>query len=405
MNISPPSSSSPRWGSTTKMVIGLAIVGLIAALLVQFRQIIGPILLALILSFLLHPIIARLSTLTKISWRGSVNLIYLLLIIILAGAITATGYGVIQQTQSLYTTIQAFVNDLPNLIANLSTHVYTLGPFKLDFSSLDLTSLAEQLLGMVQPLLGRAGGLVSTLATSAAATMGWGFFVLVISYFLLAESGRMPENLLQIDIPGYNADTRRLGRELGHIWGAFLRGQMVISLMVILAYTFLLTILGVRFTLAIALMAGAARFVPWVGPLITWLTTALVAFLQGSNYFGLEPIKYTLLVVVACLILDQIFDNLVVPRMLGRRLGVHPAGVLIAAIIVTRLIGIVGLVLAAPVLATINLLSRYILRKMLDLEPFPEPEKPVEKTELSGERLLRRLKAVWRFIRRTEVKK
>ncbi|MEW5867882.1 MAG: AI-2E family transporter [Chloroflexota bacterium] len=388
---------SPKWGSTTKMVVGLTVVALFAALLFQFRQIIGPLLLTFILAFLLHPVVNRLNALTpRLSWRTSVNLVYLVLVVLLGGSFTITGLAVIQQAQSLVSFVDRFVKDLPALLADLSGRVYAIGPFQFDLSQFDLAALANQLLGVVQPLLGQVGGLVSVLATSAASTLGWGLFVLLVSYFLLSESGRFPENPLQIEIPGYNADTRRLGHELAQTWNAFLRGQLVISLLVILSYSVLLTILGTRFTLAIAMLAGLARFVPWIGPLITWTVTALVAFFQTSNYFDLSPFRYAALVLIACLVLDQIFDNLIVPRLLGQTLGVHPAGVLIAAIVVTNLIGIVGLVLAAPVLATLNLLGRYVLRKMFDLPPWPEPEKESARIELPWVRLYRSLSAWWR---------
>ena len=78
-----------------------------------------------------------------------------------------------------------------------------------------------------------------------------------------------------------------------------------------------------------------------------------------------------LLVLGCCLALNQVFDSYITPRVMGHTLGVHPAGVLIAAIIATDLIGLVGLVLAAPVLATVTLLGRYIIRKMLDMDPWP----------------------------------
>jgi predicted PurR-regulated permease PerM len=71
-----------------------------------------------------------------------------------------------------------------------------------------------------------------------------------------------------------------------------------------------------------------------------------------------------------CVLLDQILDNIVVPRLQGRALGVHPAAVLVAALVAAKLIGLVGLVLAAPVLASMVLISRYVTRKMLDLDPW-----------------------------------
>ena len=389
---------SPRWGANTKMVIGIAIIAVIAALMIQFRQIIGPLLLAFILAFLLHPLANRLSSGTALSWRMAVNLIYLILVVLLAGVLTLTGFALVQQVQSLVDFVNRFVNDLPALVTGLTSREYQIGPFFLDFSQFDLSALARQLLDVVRPLMGQAGNLVSKLATTTVTVLGWGIFVLLISFFLLSESGRLPESLVPIKIPGYNADTRRLGRELTEIWNAFLRGQLVISILTAFAYEIMLTGLGMRFTLAIALMAAVARFIPWIGPAITWFVTALVALLQTSNYFGLQPVSYAALVLVACLLIDQIFDNVIVPRLLGRTLGLHPAGVLISAILLARLIGIVGLVLAAPVLATLALMGRYVVRKMLDMDPWPE-KKRLE-MEVPGSRAFQRLKAWWRSLRR-----
>jgi predicted PurR-regulated permease PerM len=380
---------SPKWGNTTKLIVGLTIVGLIAAMVFYFRQIIGPVLLAFILAFLLQPVAGRIHQWTRLSWRTVVGLIFILFLIIIISLTAVTGYAIIQQAQSLIVFILRFANDLPGLIANISTQEFTLGPFTFGLAQFDLVALAEQALNTIRPLLGQAGSLVSKVAASAASSMGWTFFTFLIAYFLLSETGQFSANLVNIEIPGYNQDVHRLGKELAKIWDAFLRGQLIISLLVIFSYYIMLTILGARLTLVIAFLAGAARFVPYVGPLVTWSVTFIVTFLQPSNYFGLEPVYYALVVLVACLVLDQIFDNIIVPKFLGDTLGVHPAGVLIAALVAARLLGIIGLVLAAPVLATINLLGRYILRKMFDLEPWPEPESADESDDLPVSRALK----------------
>jgi len=392
----PAAPGSPKWGSSTKMVVGFTVVAFVAGLLIYFRQIIGPLLIAFILSFLLHPLANRLKSLLNVSWRTAVNLIYLLLVILLGILFTLTGLAIIQQGQNLISFIERFAIELPDLVETIPTQIYTIGRFEIDFSQFDLAALAERLLATLQPLLGQAGSLLSKFATSAITTLGWGLFVLLVSYFLLSESGTLTGNLVNIDIPGYNEDLRRLGRQLGIIWDAFLRGQLVISILVVISYYILLNILGTRSSLAIALMAGLARFVPYVGPLTVWTITAIVAFVQPSNYFGLEPFFYALLVLVACLILDQIYDNLVSPRILGHSLGVHPAGVLIAAIVVAQLIGILGLVLAAPMLATLNLVGRYVLRKLFDQDPWPESEPSRQPIKIPWGRFLGRLRAWWR---------
>lgn len=396
----PPVSASPKWGSTTKLIVGLTIVAITAALLIQFRTIIGPLILAFILAYLLHPVAGWLSTRSKLPWRTAVNLIYLLLLIVLIGLFTLTGFAVVQQLQSLIGFVQTFVTNLPNLIADLSSRVFRFGPFSLDLAQFDLTTITNQLLTAAQTIVSKAGIIVSTLATSAVTTMGWLLFVLVISYFLLADTGRVSNGLIHVDIPGYDYDLRRLTEELKRIWNVFLRGQFIMVAMVMLVYIILMSILGMQFALGIAILAGLARFVPYLGPLILWITISVIAFFQGGNYFGLQPWQYVILVLAFAIITDQIFDNLISPRFFGRALGVHPAAVLVAAIIAARLIGLIGLVLAAPSLATLVLISRYVLRKMFDMEPFPMRVEESGQEGLPWGRAMRQVGMWWETLQR-----
>jgi len=380
MSLEKTSPNSPKWNSTIKIIVGLTAAGLLIAMLIYFRSIIGPLLLAFILVYLLHPVAAFLNTHTRFSWRASTNIIYIIFLIILIITSTLTSLAAIQQIQSLIKVIERFVNDLPSLIDSLSNQVIIIGPYTFDFSQFtDLGQLGDQVISTLQIVIGRAGNVVGTLATATASTIGWGLFVLVISYFVLVDIGKVPNPQNIINIPGYSYDIHRISKATGRIWNAFLRGHLAIVLMVIISYSILLTILGVRYALALALLAGLARFVPYIGPLITYIVMGLVTLFQGGNYFNMQPIYYTILVIGLSILMDQIYDNLVAPRIMGRSLGVHPAAVLVVAIIAANLIGLIGLLLAAPVLATVNLVGRYTIRKMVDHDPWvdvgelPEP--------------------------------
>ncbi len=371
--------SSPKWSSTLKTVIGLTIAAMILALLITFRNIIGPLLMAFILVYLLHPVAAFLNSHTKLSWRASVTLIYLVLIILVIGLSTLTGLAAIQQIQNLINIIGDFVNNLPKLITELTSHpiyIWRFGPF--DFSqTATMSQFSSQVISTLQTLIGRVGTLVGTLAEVTVNTIGWSLFVWVVSYFILADTGKVPKAADFIDIPGYSYDIQRMGSALGRIWNAFLRGQLTIVIMVILSYTILLSILGVRFAFAIAVLAGLARFVPYVGPLVTYIVLGLVTIFQG-NYFGLAPIYFTILAIALSILLDQVYDNLVSPRIMGKSLGVHPAAVLVVAIISASLIGLIGLLLAAPMLASVMLVGRYTVRKMFDRDPWSDFREEIE---------------------------
>jgi len=369
-----PTLNSPVWGSTTKLVIALTIVVIMGALLVKFQFIITPLLIALVLSYLFHPVANFLQQKLHFSWGASVTVIYFTIIIFLLGLLTLGGVGLIQQVQSLVTIVQDAITTLPQLIASISGKVYQFGPFKFDFSALDLKALSSQVLGMVQPLLSRTGALVSAIAGGAANFLGWTLFVILVSYFVLAESGGLRGRMVTLDIPGYAHDFERLSRELGRTWNAFLRGQIIIFFLAVIVYSIVLSVLGVHYAISLAFLAGLARFVPYVGPAINWVILVLVTYFQVFKMFGLSPFSYTLLVLIIALVIDQIFDNIVSPRILSDALKVHPAAVLVAAIVAANLFGIVGVVVAAPILATAALLWKYTLRKMLDLDPWPEKE-------------------------------
>jgi predicted PurR-regulated permease PerM len=342
--------------------------------LVKFQFIITPLLIALLLAYLFHPIASFLQRKLRFSWNASVAVIYLVVIILLLGLLTAGGVGLVQQVQSLVTIVQDAIANLPQLVASISGKVYQWGPFKVDFSALDLKALSSQMLGMLEPLLSRTGTLVGTVASGAANFLGWTFFVILVSYFVLAESGGLRGQIVPLDVPGYTQDLGRLTRELGRTWNAFLRGQVIIFFFAIAVYSIVLSVLGVHYAISLAFLAGLARFVPYVGPFINYIILILVTYFQVFKLFGLPSGYYVLLVCGTAIIIDQIFDYVVSPRILSDALKVHPAAVLVAAIIAANLFGLLGVVVAAPILATATLLWKYVMRKMLDLDPWTEEE-------------------------------
>jgi len=236
------------------------------------------------------------------------------------------------------------------------------------------------LLSFVEPLVGQTGTFLGTLAGGAAGFLGWTFFVLIVSYFIMNESSGLREDLLKIEIPGYTEDFRRLGNELGRIWNAFLRGQIIVFLLALAIYSIVLPAMGVRYAIGIAFMAALAKFLPYIGPAITWVAMALVTYFQPSKPFGLgdHALTYMLIVVITTSVIDWFMDNFITPRIMARTLKVHPAAVLVAALVAANLLGLLGVIIAAPFLATFLLFGRYIMRKMFDLDPWPktEPEPP-----------------------------
>jgi hypothetical protein len=122
-----------------------------------------------------------------------------------------------------------------------------------------------------------------------------------------------------------------------------------------------------------------------------------VALFQESNYLGLNPLTFAIVVLIASVLLQQIENNFLVPRILGGSLNLHPIVILVGALIAANLAGIVGLLLSAPIMATLRLFGQYVYRKMFDLDPWPErPVRPRPPTEVRWWRWLRlRAAGLW----------
>lgn len=371
-------AQSPPWGPTIKLVVGLTFVAIMAAFLVRFRTLIAPLLMVLILSYLLHPVITRLEKKTRLSWKVSTGIVFLIVVILFLGLTAGTGVVVVNQAESLIRFIQNVLTDFPDIAQDIITRKFEVGPFIFSlsefFNTENVVSMAQQTLDYIQPILGSAGNLISVVATGTVTTVAWVFFIFISSFFIVSDMGETPDINAQLDIPEYNDDIARLTLELSRIWNAFVRGQSILIILTFMIYAAMLGILGLRYALAIGLLAGLSRLIPYVGAWITWITIILVSLLQNGNYFGLVSWQYMILVLVIGMTIDTIFDNFVAPQILGGSLGVNPAMVLIAALIAANLIGIIGVFLAAPVLVTLRLFGQYALRKMLDQDPFPEEE-------------------------------
>lgn len=394
---------SPRWTPTTKLIAGLTLVTIIGAFLVRFRGFLGPLLMAFILSYLLYPVARRVSDTTQLSWRTSVAIVFLAFIALLVSVLTLAGFALADQFVNLVNIVQEYFAGLPQLLQGLSEQALQVGPFQLDFAEfermlvdefgLDFTSLGQELLNTLQLAVGQAGTFLGALTTSTITTIGWILFVFIITFLILSDAGRAPDFFQGANLTSHDADLRRLGQELARIWNAFLRGQLMLVGIIILSSFVLMSILGVRYALALALITGVAKFVPYIGSFTMYVTIALVSFFQGSNYLGIEPgTTYMLVATVPAILMDLSFDNLITPRFYGKTLGVHPAAVLFTALVAANLLGFVGLLLAAPVLASLQLFATYVFRKMVDLNPWPQVEEMKVEPQ---EPLVKRLQGRW----------
>ncbi len=364
---------SPKWGVTTKALVALAVMMIVAGMLVRFQHVIPILVLAPILTIIVVPVVQFMCVRLKIPWGLAATIAMLLFVLLLIGASTVLGFAIVQQLQALFLIVQQFLLDLPAQLEHLSQFTYQLGPWVLDFTQFDLAAVGEQVIATIQPLLREVSSLITFLATGVIESLTRIILVLAIAFFLIFDYRRIRAVLKNISIPGYKQDIQRLQRELLRIWQAFMRGQLLIVTITGFLTYLLMQILGVRFPIGLGVLGGIAKFIPIVGPVTAGFIAALVGLFQPSNWFGFVPLAYATLIVVCVVILDQSIDIFLVPRIMGTTLNLHPALILVGLVIGASLAGVIGLLLSAPTIASFLLLGRYLYRKMSDLSPWDPP--------------------------------
>jgi len=163
------------------------------------------------------------------------------------------------------------------------------------------------------------------------------------------------------------------------------------------------------FSLGIAIIVALGRFIPYLGAWIGWITMGIVGLIIRPTPFGLLPVAYTLIIIAIALVIDNIIDNIIRPKVMGDTLRVHPAAVLITALVGLQLFGLLGIMLAAPVFASAKLLFHYILSKLTDQDPWHgiDYQQPGKENLLTkwlrkvGRDISRWTKNAWRSIKST----
>jgi len=364
--------SSPKWNWPTKMVAGLTLVAVSIWLLVQFQNFLGPLISALILSYFLHPVASFLRNKIKLPWRLTVTIIYLLLVLILLGLLTWGGFALVEQIQNLIRFIENNIERLPDLVEEITTQTIQIGPFTISPLGFDWQQIANQVVSAIQPVLGSLGSIVGSVAAGAANIFTWMALILLISYFLLAESEGIPSQLLNIRIKGYEADIDRMGKELSRVWKGFIRGEILVVFISLLIYSVSLGILGLQFFFGLAVIAAFGQLIPYVGAWATWISFGLVALLQANAPFNLPSGIYMLIVLGVGVVINTVIDNILRTKVMAENLRVHPALVLLGALIGIQLFGFIGIIIAAPIMASLKLFLHYIIKKLSDQPPWKD---------------------------------
>jgi predicted PurR-regulated permease PerM len=369
-------SNSPSWQPGTRLVFGIILLVFAVGLVMLLRQMIAPLVLAFLLAYLLHPITSRICRKLRVSRGISVLIVYLVLIAVLLALTTGVGVAISSGVVQLASYLGDLSVELPDQIVALGQKTVQIGPWTVDLSTVNLEPFLADVASALQPILSQTGSLLASVAKATASAITSVILVLVLSVYFLLDMGTFDEGFLAWIPPLYRNDVRLILNEITQVWNSFLRGQSILGLVVGTTVALGLTILQLQFSLVLGLISGFMEFVPMFGPLIAAIVGVLVALFQPENWLGVTPLAYSVIILAFYIIVQQVENNVLVPRIIGRSLNMSPLAVLISVLAGGMIAGVLGLLLAAPVAASLRVILGYIYRKTVGLDDWTEVLNP-----------------------------
>lgn len=322
-----------RWWVTHLAVAAIAIVAVIAAVdsLTRILRPVGHlallVLFAIVVAFILAPLATRLEGLLRSSGLASA-LAFLTAVLVVILALGLLAAPLIAESSRLSEQLPRYIEQLQS-----AEPVSVLG-----------YAVPDELRTRVGTAVGEAGGRFAGEAVGIVLAIVFGvvdmFLVLVIALYLLLDRRRIRTLTLRVLPPRLRAPTEQVESEVVRVFGAYVRGQLVLALIVGVASTGALLALGVPYALVLGVLAGLFELVPMLGPLLGAVPAVLVALSQ--------PFPTVLWVALAFLVIQQAEANLLVPRISGHAVGLHPLAAILALLAGLEVGGIVGALFAVP---------------------------------------------------------
>ena len=376
------SHTSPPWPRNVKTIVVVAFLLVTALALWRFFDFVELVILAALLAFLLNPIVNSLRRWVRLPRGIAILVAYLFAVVGLSLLALVVGASMQNQLGGLLDNVLESVRGLTafaeRLLASLSTASVQIGSLRLRMPTTTtinevMPQFYESLVGQASGFIGQGGSLVTGVAQTALVTLSRTIVMIVLSIYFLLDGERLFAFLRHAaNQVGYGEDVALLMTAFTNIWKTYFRGQVLLALTMSALVSATLFALRVDNPVALGIIAGLLELVPVLGQYITMTITVVLVFFQPDPPSGLQPWLYTVLVAGVLFGIQQIQGNIILPRIHGRTLAVHPVLILLGVLIGATFAGVLGAILAPPLLATFNLFGAYLWRKMLDMPPFDE---------------------------------
>lgn len=326
-------------------LIVIAATLLVFALIYKIQSIISIFAISFFLAYLMDPVIDKLEEFKIPRTLG----------ILIFMAVFAMGMAIVTISlfPLLYTEINYLIESTPSIVAStIDTIQNTACRMGFDISLESIRETIGPKIGVItQEGLKAAEGLVSS-ASAAVTTVLNLAITPIITFYFLRDFDTLKDKLFDILKKHSDKDYKCYLLEFDKILSVYFRGQVIVAAILGVLYTAVLLIVGVKPAVLIGLVSGLLSIVPYLGFMIGFATSLILAIVQFQDLF------HPLMVVVGFSVVQAIEGNFITPKIVGESLGLHPTAVIFALLAGGTLFGIGGMIIALPIAAFLKILIK-----------------------------------------------
>lgn len=365
-----------RFSYWAKVITVSTAVVLVLLLLYEARDLLRPFLWAAIAAYVFNPVVGLLCRRARLPRLLAVALLYIILLALLAWWFVFVIPPISREVRQLGSEFPKMVHSLyQQMIGQESLY---LGGFEI--SPQDLVDEVSQQLQSVAAGLAR---LALPVFLGAIDAFGKTLLFLLTSFYLLLEADRLGA-FVKRNIPApAQGEILSLAREIDEVLNKYVRGQLILVAIMSTLMWVALTSLQVRYALLLAIASGILEIFPYVGPVVAGAIACTVGFFQ-PNPFGWSDLLYVAVIAGAYTGLRYAEDYFIIPNVLGRIVKFHPLLVIFIMLTGGVVAGILGMLLAVPVMAVAKILGGYLYGKVFGgtvLTVAPAPHSPPQSEE------------------------
>ncbi len=370
------------------VALGVVLLGLVVLatykFIAAFLDISTPFIVGTILALLLDPVTHRLE-------RRGLSRPFAIFVVFTTTTLTLVGFGflviprLVEQVNHFGASSPQYIASFRSAIDGWLSQHHHVGPLTLPKNTNDLFSqLTDKFSSAVQGSAGNLTELLKGSATTAIQTV----VTLMVMFYILADMDQLQGRALYLVPSKYRRTVKLFTNDIGNVFSDYLRGLLIVCSM------YGVTVIAVLYTLALfkhslagyallaGIFAGVLYSVPYIGAISIALTTFFIGFTAGGLVFGLVTM-------VSVLVVNQIYDNIITPRVVGGGVGLHPVAAILALALGARLGGFWGLLLSVPIAGSIQQILFRLFPKLTT--PTPDdylrmpPDPPVRKVDETEE--------------------